>query len=1169
MAISTTPLLEIHLLGQPRFAFGRDPFKFASLPKALPLLAYLALHRQRPISREKAAFTLWEDDSEDGARANLRRHLYHMQRALPPTPPDTPWIIADAESIQWNPAANASLDVGDFERLAASQSSAAEAVEIYGGELLDGFYDEWLYPERDRLGNLYVSLLSDLVLRCRGERDLGRAAAYAQRILTHDPWREDTIRQLMAVRYEAGDRAGALAVYQQFDRRLREEMNVDPMPETASLRDIILRDEPLPAIAGSSSVASDAAGSPLLPFVGRESEIDQLRMLWSRAARGRGCVVLIGGEAGIGKSRLAAEFALIAEAQGARVMTGATAYPESTPFQAIAEALRSAAPLLSSLTVPTIWLGVAAQAVPELRARIADLPTPPKVEPERERARLFEAFSTCLEALATPRPLVVVLEDMHWAGQASIAALEFLGRRLSKHAVLVIATYREEEAPRAHPLRRMRRALQEEHILSTVTPRHLGREAVTNLMSRTPSLAARPAEFADVLLERSAGNPLFLNEVIRAFSEQKGFDSAQPPSSATQAIAMRVARLPETSRMLAEVAAIVGQGFDVDLVRDVTGWNENEVLDALSDLIDRHIVKDTGGRSGYAYAFAHHVVQSTIYAGVPEDIRVRRHRRVARVLGESFTDRPGRFAADVARHFDLGKEPDNAAAAYLEAGRQANDVYAYDEALAFIKKALELATDSGNRREALSIRETIGAKRGDRGAQLADLESLARMAAESGDVRFACDVLRRRALLARAVGEREEERSLAEEFFSLAKASGDPRALADSLIALAAYWALTGDHAGGKRAAEDALGLYRRTDDATGQIEARCRLIEFASEGGGFEAALAMLTEVRESAQAAGNQRLIARAFTSATHAAIVDQRYAACRELALEARELYRTIGDREGEADVIVRQAQAAARLSMLDEARGCYEEAAAIYEAIGKRLGAAAVLANGGIFSVRLGLLDKAEASLSAALEQFRALKDVRGQTACGVNISYVRLLRGDAAEAKRLAADALQLARSMPHAAYEAAALANLGLAERDLGDLTSAIEHMEAGLAIRQRLSEPVDFADDLAHLAFVFVLAGKNDSAKKLLDELTATPDATSSMVFMPQYAYWVAAQAYRALGERKRTKMMLNRAHDVVTEQAAAITSAADRRSFLALEVNVQIESAFKKKQWSTERTA
>lgn len=1164
----TSPVLRIFLFGQLRFIFEGAPFRFSAPPKATSLVAYLMLHRASPLSREKLAFTLWEDDTEDDARANLRRHIHHVQRALPPPTTGDSWILADAESIQWNPDSSAWLDVAAFEQLMRAPSDLAAAIDLYAGDLLENLYDEWLFAERDRLRNIYLASLSELLLESRGRRDFNRAIGYAQRIMTNDPWREDTLRQLMAVRYESGDRAGALASYDAFDRRLRDEMNVEPMPETAALKDVILRNAPL-ADAGNVRTADPIGGSSgnentLMPFVGRADEMEKLRMSWSRAARGRGSVVLIGGEAGIGKTRLAAEFALVAGAQGARVMSGGTTYPESAPYQPITESLRSVAPLLVSLNVEPVWLGVVARAVPELRARRPDLPSPPTVQPERERIRLFDSFAKCFEELARPRPLLVILEDLHWAGEGTIGALTFLARQIEQLPVLIVATYRDEEAPRGHPLRRARAELQEARMLSTLTPSRLDRGAVLELTSRIPSVSDRGAEFAGALVERSAGNPLFLSEVIRGFIEQPDLDAFDPPVSARQAIEARVARLSEPGRALAGIAAVVGQGFNIDLVRDVAGWNENDVLDALSELIDRHVVKETGGRTGYAYAFTHHLVQSVIYAAVPVDARVRGHRHTARILEETYEKRAGQFAADIANHYDLGHDPQRAARAYYLAARQAHSVYAFDEALNHLRRCLELAPDDIPLRiEALSLRESIRGRRGERDGQRADLTELAALAAESQDQTLNCDVARRKVMLAHSLGEREEEARLVDDFVRLAETAGDPVLRAQSLLARAAYTLPTssGDAAGD--AARAALAIYRELGDATGQIEARCRIVDIASERGAFDEATLILREARATPEALRNPGLVARTIISVTQAALYEQQYEACRELAIEARALYRTIGDREGEADAISRQATAAARLSMLAEARECFDEAAAIYAAIGKRNGVAGVLVNRGIHSVRNGMLDEAEQALRASLELFCALKDLRGQAASAINLSYVRLFRGDPSEAKIQSAAALEYSRAANHAMYEAAALGNLGAAERDLGEFGAAVEHMKAGLAIRRRLNRPGDYADDIAHLVAAYLAAGDVAAVRLLSEELAESLTTSSPAIFVPQYAHWIAARAFRAVGDRTRMRLMLERGHTTVKEQARAIESEAERASYLSLVVNRDIEAAFARDVW------
>jgi tetratricopeptide (TPR) repeat protein len=284
---------------------------------------------------------------------------------------------------------------------------------------------------------------------------------------------------------------------------------------------------------------------------------------------------------------------------------------------------------------------------------------------------------------------------------------------------------------------------------------------------------------------------------------------------------------------------------------------------------------------------------------------------------------------------------------------------------------------------------------------------------------------------------------------------------------------------------------------------------------------------------------------------------------LAIEARGLYRSIGDREAEADAINRQASAAARLSLLTEARQCYEDALAIYEAIGKRLGVAAVLANGGIQSVRVGQVDKAHDALSTALEHFEALKDVRGQTACNVNLSFVHLLRREAGQAKVCASNALSMARSLEHAGYEAAALANLGAAERDLGDAASALGHMREGIAIRRKHNEASEYADELGAVALLYLQSGDVPAARAVADELAVALRSPSAMLFIPQTAYWSAAQAFHALDDLGRADEMLERAISIVADQASAINDVSDRSAYLDLAVNREIKAAGERNQW------
>ena len=239
MAVRAGALLGVRLFGHVTLDFDGEPCPLASPRSTAPLLAYLLLHRGA-IAREPLAYALAPDDTEDGARLKLRNNLYRLSKALPP---QTTWLIADQESVRWNPEAPLWLDADEFERSGREQDRLEAAVNVYRGDLLMTFSDEWLVEPRERYRTTYLSALTDLISRHRRARDLPRALAYAQQLLATDPFRENVLRRLIAIRYEMGDRAGALWEYQRFAERLRDELGIEPMPETEALRAAIARGE--------------------------------------------------------------------------------------------------------------------------------------------------------------------------------------------------------------------------------------------------------------------------------------------------------------------------------------------------------------------------------------------------------------------------------------------------------------------------------------------------------------------------------------------------------------------------------------------------------------------------------------------------------------------------------------------------------------------------------------------------------------------------------------------------------------------------------------------------------------------------------------------------------------------------------------------------------------
>jgi len=229
--------IRIALFGQPRVLSDDGSHEFPLPRKTLNVLAYLILNRRRAPTRDTIAFALFPDDEEETARGALRRNLSYLLQALPD---GRQFIDADAERVAWNADAPAHVDVVAFEQ-AMSEGRLADAIAEYTGQLLPTIYDEWATADRERLRDAFHEALSRTVAGDRSRRSFDAATAGAHRLLDEDPWREDIVRQLMAIRYEAGDRAGALLVFERFAALLRGEMHTEPMPETFALREAVLR----------------------------------------------------------------------------------------------------------------------------------------------------------------------------------------------------------------------------------------------------------------------------------------------------------------------------------------------------------------------------------------------------------------------------------------------------------------------------------------------------------------------------------------------------------------------------------------------------------------------------------------------------------------------------------------------------------------------------------------------------------------------------------------------------------------------------------------------------------------------------------------------------------------------------------------------------------------
>jgi predicted ATPase/DNA-binding SARP family transcriptional activator len=1156
---SSPASLAISLLGHARVTWNGAPHKFSAPPRTLPLLGTLLLNRGTYLMRDHVAFTLWPDDTEDAARTNLRRHLSYLKAALPTGA--VPWFLADAESVTWNEAAPLRFDVDVFRSLVASPATMADAVECYAGDLLAGYYDDWLIVARDRLRAQFLGALDTLLVEARAQRKFALASEYAHRLLGEDPWREDALRHLMAARYEAGDRTGALHEFDTFARRLHDDGAVELMAETLVLRDAVLRGAALPESSRlHGEDGSIDSGAASFPFVGRSAQLAQMTTAWTRAARGRGSLLLVGGEAGTGKSRIASELALIAGAQGARVLRGATPAPEQRPYHAIASALRSAAPMLTTLDMRPVWLHALGALLPEIDSLRADAAPLPALDAEREQARLFEALSRTFHAIATVRPTLLILEDLHWAGRSTLAAIEYLARRAGLHALLIVGTYRSEEQGARAELGAMRRRLAADELLTSVALGGLAHEHVAELVAQIPALAADVQAEARRIFELSGGNALFVCELLRDQIESPHAPNAGL-TTIRAAIEGRVGRLSADARLVADAASVVGATFDVDVLGEIVALDGAQVGSGVSELLDRRLIREVGP-GHYGFAFSHHLVQMTLYDGLDTRRRSRWHARIAAMLETLPRDQRDDRAASLARHYEASDQPVAAAAAYAEAARGALAVFANDEAIAFATRALALDADAATRFELLLVREAANARRGDRTAQRADVTELLDIAAASGNPALEYAAALREVRVARADGDTEREQQLADALMRIAQKTEIPADAAQALAerASAAHNAHQADAA--EAAAGEALAAFRAIGDEAGVFECACLLAEIASTRGSVHEMRRLVTELRAAAPHTVNKALIARSTMAASVALMMQREYESAQELAFRALELYREIGDREGEAAAGGRYATLLAVAGRLDQSRREHESAARIYRDLGKELVLGNLLFNLSVTELLLGRLDVTMELLADAERIFERLGEERSRTYCWVNFSTVLQLRGDGEAACDFAQRALAAARVTGNEVIEATALANLGNAERSCGRFVEAIAHMTEALAQGERMNHPAA-VEELANLALAYFESGDLEAAeaaaRRTLDRARVTGDNEA----WRQYGLWISARVLRAVGHERDAADALERAHRHLCGVLDRIEDPAARTTFLALAMNVEILAAVEHGVW------
>ncbi|MFL5801098.1 MAG: ATP-binding protein, partial [Roseiflexaceae bacterium] len=580
------------------------------------------------------------------------------------------------------------------------------------GDLLPGWYDDWVLVERERLRHVFLAALERLVLLLEQQQDYGAAINYAQRLLRHDPLHETTYQHLMRLHALSGDRASALRVYHTCATLLERELAVEPSPATCAVYEHLVHGDLLPAPSppppararsGQRGPAPAGPATPpptrigIAPLVGRQGEWAQLQAAWQATATGGPHMVVLAGEAGIGKTRLAEELldwagrqGLITASARCYAAEGELVYAPVTAWLRT-EAMRPSLPALADVRLTDV-----ARLLPELLAERPDLPHPGPLTEAWQRQRLFESLARA--TLGNQQPRLLLLDDLQWCDAETLAWLHYLLRFDPRARLLLIGTVRPEELAPDHPLTTLLQAGRRSGQVTELALEPLDAAGTAALAAHVAGRNLDPVLLAH-LHHETEGNPLFVVETVRAgalaptqLAHTTVGDTTEPPGPplppVVQAVlAARLAQLSPAAREVASLAATIGRAFTFAVLARASDADEPTLVRGLDELWQRRIVREQGED---AYDFSHDKLREVAYAELSAARRRRLHRRVAEALEATHTGERDAVSGQVAAHYERAGLPAQAIPAYQRAAEVARRIYANQEAIAHFQRALAL-----------------------------------------------------------------------------------------------------------------------------------------------------------------------------------------------------------------------------------------------------------------------------------------------------------------------------------------------------------------------------------------------------------------------------------------------------------------------------------------------
>ena len=700
-------------------------------PRQVALLALLLVNANRALSSDGLIDALWGDRGPAGAVKRLQVAIARLRRTLDPDGVQGDSVLRtiaggyllavlpgelDAEVFQERlEEGHRALEAGEADR---ARDMLREALRMWHGPALaEVAYEEFAQMEIRRLEELRLAALE---ARVDCELQIGEHGGLIgdlETLVAAHPARERLAAQLMLALYRCGRQGDALEVYSRARAYLSGELGLEPGPALQALQAKVLAQSPaLQRVSDEPGSAAAAAGRVTLPlprslhtpasspFVGREAELERLRERWTEVCGGARSAVVMGGEAGIGKTRLASELARAVHEQGALVLYGRCDEGLAVPYQPFVEALR---PYARAVGLDRLHaeLDRLAPELGRLLPELTSLGEPIRADPESERFALFEAVAALIESATREQRVLLLVDDLHWAALPTLLLLRHLIRSERPLNVLLLGTYRETELDASHQLAQLLADLHRDASVQLLNIRGLDEQAIAALLQAADGngLRNRAHELAHLLRTETAGNPFFVRELLAHLVESGAISRiagrASPalteldvPERLRHVIRNRVARLSQDAQRALRVAAVAGPTFSPALLEAVMGEAPG-LLDALDEAVAAGLLTEAGHGE---HAFGHALVRQTLYRELGSARRMRLHGQLGEAL--EATGAVQTHVELLAHHFAeaaAAGQADKAADYALAASRSAIARLGYEEAAGHCERGLEALALAG------------------------------------------------------------------------------------------------------------------------------------------------------------------------------------------------------------------------------------------------------------------------------------------------------------------------------------------------------------------------------------------------------------------------------------------------------------------------------------------